>query len=131
MSSSIDHSRRCSRAAEREPELATQPKISLDEYLDEVARFCESDYGKQVRGRFQDMDGTSELAMLAAPTAEELTQLRTAVAIMTPAEKRHPENLSDEQIARLAADAQVDPANLAIFLNGYALRLKRSSSPPA
>jgi len=111
--------------------LATQPKISLDEYLEEVARFCESDYGKQVRGRFQDMDGTSELAMLAAPTAEELRQLRTAVAIMTPAEKRNPEDLSDEQIARLAADAQVDPANLAIFLNGYALRLKRSSSPPA
>jgi hypothetical protein len=116
---------------DRELELATQPKISLDKYLEEVARFCESAYGKQVRGRFQDMDGASELAMLAAPTAEELKQLRTAVAIMTPAEKESPENLSDEQMARLAADAQVDPANLAIFLNGYALRLKRSSPPPA
>jgi len=111
--------------------LATQPKISLDEYLEEVARFCGSDYGKQVRGRFQDAKGTSELAMLAAPTAEELAQLRTAVAIMTPAEKQNAEALPDEQIARLAADARADPANLAIFLNGYALRLKRSSSPPA
>ncbi|MHC4521542.1 MAG: hypothetical protein ACYTAS_23370 [Planctomycetota bacterium] len=111
--------------------MTVQPKISLDEYLEEVARFCESDYGKRVRGRFQDARGTSELAMLAAPTAEELNQLRTAVAIMTPAEKQNAEGLSDEQIERLAADARVDPANLAIFLNGYALRLKRPSPPPA
>jgi hypothetical protein len=103
----------------------------LDEYLEEVARFCGSDYGKQVRGRFQDTKGTSELAMLAAPTAEELKQLRTAVAIMTPAEKQNAQSLSDEQIARLAVDAHVDPANLAIFLNGYALRLKRDTPPPA
>jgi hypothetical protein len=115
---------------DRELELATQPKISLDEYLEEVARFCENDYGKQVRGRFQDMDGTSELAMLAAPTTEELKQLRTAVAIMTPGEKQDARRLSDEQIARLAADAHVDPANLAIFLNGYALRLRRNCPPP-
>lgn len=110
--------------------MTAQPKISLDAYLEEVARFCESDYGKQVRGRFQDARGTSELAMLVAPTAEELDQLRTAVAIMTSAEKENAGNLSDEQIGRLAADAQADPANLAIFLNGYALRLKRTSPPP-
>jgi hypothetical protein len=111
--------------------LTVQPKISLDEYLEEVARFCGSDYGKQVRNRFQDSRGTSELAMLAAPTAEELEQLRTAVAIMTPGEKEHADRLSDDQIARLAADAHADPANLAIFLNGYALRLKRPSPPPS
>ena len=32
--------------------------------------------------------------------------------------------LTDEQIERLATDAQVDPANLAIFMNGYALHCK-------
>ena len=40
-----------------------------------------------VRSQFKDIKGGSELAMLAAPTAEELKQLQKAVAIMTPAEK--------------------------------------------
>lgn len=71
------------------------------------------------------MRGTSELAMLAAPTAEELQQFRRAVAIMTPTEKQNADRLSDEQVRRIAADAQVDPANLAIFINGYALRCRR------
>jgi hypothetical protein len=104
-----------------------EQKISLDQYLAEVARFCDNEYGSQVRGRFQDMAGASELAMLAAPTAAELAQLRRAVAIMTPAEKQAPDRLSDEQIERIAADAKVDPAIFAIFMNGYALVCKRVS----
>jgi len=65
--------------------------------------------------------------MLAAPTVLELEQLKKAVAIMTPAEKENIEDLTDEQIQKIAADAHVDPANLAIFINGYALYRKRVS----
>jgi len=46
---------------------------------------------------------------------------------MTPAEKQDADRLSDEQIERIAADAHVDPANFAIFMNGYALVCKRVS----
>ena len=94
--------------------------------MEEVALFSDRQYGKLVRDRFKDIRGTSELAMLAAPSAEELEQLKRAVAIMTPDEKQNAAGLSDEQIHRIAADAQVDPANLAIFLNGYALHCKRA-----
>jgi len=65
--------------------------------------------------------------MLAAPNTEELEQLKKAVAIMTPAEKQNADSLSDEQIQKIADDARVDPANLAIFINGYALNCKRVS----
>ena len=65
--------------------------------------------------------------MLAAPNVEELEQLKKAVAIMTPAEKQNADSLSDEQIQKIADDAKVDPANLAIFINGYALNCKRVS----
>ena len=102
-------------------------KISIDEYLEEVARFCDNQYGSAVRRRFEDLRGTSELAMLVVPTGEELAQLRRAVAIMTPGEKQSADRLSDEQIERIAADAHVDPANFAIFMNGYALMCKRVS----
>jgi hypothetical protein len=80
-----------------------------------------------VRNRFQDVRGTSELAMLAAPTTEELDQLKRAVAIMTPGEKENAAELADEQIQRIAKDARVDTGNLAIFFNGYALQCKRVS----
>ena len=80
-----------------------------------------------VRNRFQDVRGTSELAMLAAPTTEELDQLKRAVAIMTPDERENADELADEQIHRIAEDARVDPGNLAIFFNGYALQCKRVS----
>ena len=73
------------------------------------------------------MKGTSELAMLAVPTAEELAGLQKAVAIMTVAEKQNAETLSDEQIGWIAEDARVDPANFAIFINGYILTCKRVS----
>ena len=102
-------------------------KISIEEYLEEVARFCDSRYGNAVRGRFQDVQGASELAMLVAPTNDELSQFRRAVAIMTPRERQDADRLSDEQIERIAVDAQIDPANFAIFMNGYALACKRVS----
>jgi len=100
-------------------------KISIEQYLEKVARFSGSEYGKMLRCQFEDIQGDSELAMLVAPSPQELDQLRKAVAIMTPAEKENADTLSDEQIERLAADAQIDPANLAIFMNGYALHCKR------
>ncbi len=80
-----------------------------------------------IRNQFKDIKGGSELAMLAAPTQEELRQLRKAVAIMTPGEREGADNLTDEQIQKIAADAGVDPANFAIFVNGYALHCKRVS----
>ncbi len=101
--------------------------ISIEQYLDKIARFSDNEFGKLVRNQFKDIQGTSELAMLAAPSAEELEQLKKAVAIMTPAEKQNADSLTDEQIQKIAADAQVDPANLAIFINGYALHCKRVS----
>lgn len=109
------------------PNMSKNVKISLEEYLEEVARFCENEYSNMFRGRFQDMEGNCELAMLAAPTAAELKELRRAVAIMTAAEKHDADKLTDEQVERIAEDAKVDPANLAIFVNGYNLMCKRVS----
>ena len=114
-------------AIKKDQDLNEKLKISIDQYLEEVARFCDNLYGNRVRGQFQDLRGTSELAMLVAPTCEELVQLRRAVAIMTPSEKEGADRLSDEQIERIAADARIDPANFAIFMNGYALMCKRVS----
>ena len=102
-------------------------QITIEQYLDKVARFSDNEYGKLVRNQFQDIEGASELAMLAAPSAEEIEQLRKAVAIMTPVEKQNADTLTDEQIQKLAADAKIDPANLAIFFNGYALNCRRTS----
>jgi len=107
--------------------LDAKVKLSIEEYLEEVARFCDDQYGTTVRRRFENVQGTSELAMLVAPTGDELLELRRAVAIMTPAEKQGADRLSDEQIERIAVDAHVDPANFAIFMNGYALVCKRVS----
>ena len=112
---------------EKDPKSASATKISLEEYLEKVALFCENEYGNRFRGQFTDMQGTSELAMLAAPTGKELEELRRAVAIMTAAEKQNAATLSDEQIRGIAEDARVDPANFAIFINGYMLTCKRVS----
>ncbi len=101
--------------------------ISIEKYHEKVGRFSGSDYGKMIREQFEDIQGASELAMLVSPSLEELEQLKKAVAIMTPAEKQNADTLTDEQTEKLAADAQIDPANLAIFLNGYALHCKRVS----
>jgi hypothetical protein len=62
--------------------------------------------------------------MLACPSKSELEQLKTAVAIMTPAEKKNASDLGDEQIQKIAVDARIDPAVLAIFINGYALHCR-------
>lgn len=113
--------------AENKPSSVPRAKISLEEYLEEVARFCENEYGNRFRGQFRDMEGTSELAMLAAPTAAELKEFRRAVAIMTAAEKDRAQSLSDEQVGKIAEDARVDPGNFAIFINGYTLMCKRVS----
>lgn len=113
--------------AEKDPKSPSAAKISLEEYLEKVALFCENEYGNRFRGQFVDMEGTSELAMLASPRAEELQELRKAVAIMTATEKQNAATLSDEQIRGIAEDARVDPANFAIFMNGYMLTCKRVS----
>jgi signal recognition particle GTPase len=99
--------------------------ITIEQYLEKVARFSNSDYGRMIREQFKDINGSSELAMLAAPSNEELEQLKTALAIMTPQEKEKANCLTDEQIQKIAADAKIDPANLAIFINGYALHCKK------
>ena len=112
---------------EGENNKAIKDMISIEQYLEKVARFSDSKYGEMIRGRFKDIQGGSELAMLAAPSEEELEQLKKAVAIMTPTEKENAENLTDEQIQKIASDARTDPANLAIFINGYALHRKRVS----
>jgi len=78
-----------------------------------------------VRSEFKDIKGSSELAMLAAPNSAELEQLRRAVAIMTPDEKQNADNLTDEQIQKIAIDAKIDSGIFAIFINGYALHCKR------
>ncbi len=62
--------------------------------------------------------------MLACPSRSELEQMQKAVAIMTPAEKAKAAELNDEQIQKIAADAGIDPAVLAIFINGYALHCR-------
>ncbi len=64
--------------------------------------------------------------MLASPSREEFEQLDKAVAIMTPAEKGHAENLTDEQIQMIADDAKIDSGLLAIFINGYPLEFKKT-----
>jgi len=84
----------------------------------------DSDYGRLVRSQFRDIDGSSELAMLVAPSSAELAQLQKAVAIMTSDEKQNADSLTDDQVQKIAADPDIDPANLAIFLNGYALHLR-------
>ena len=105
--------------------MAVKNKISIEQYLEKVSIFSDNEYGKMVRDQFQDINGSSELGMLAAPKAEELQQLKKAVAIMTPIEKQNAGRLSDEQIQAIAEDARVDPANFAIFINGYILYSKR------
>lgn len=107
--------------------MAVKNVISIEQYLEKLARFADSEYGNMIRSQFKDIEGGSELAMLAAPSTEELEQLKKAVAIMTPDEKEKADSLADEQIQKIAADAQIDPANFAIFINGYALHCKRVS----
>ena len=98
--------------------------MTLEEYLDKIAETVDNRYGKQIRSAFRDHRGSSELAMLKSPSADELAQLKKALAIMTENEKQNAANLSDDQIHSIAEDAHIEPALLAIFLNGYTLQNK-------
>ncbi len=102
-------------------------KLTIEQFMENSRKFAGSDYGKMIRCQFKDDKGDSELAMLVAPTKEELEQFEKAVAIMTPDEKQNAEKLTDEQIQKIADDAKIDPANLAIFINGFILYCKRVS----
>ncbi len=105
----------------------TKTNLTIEQYLDKVSSFTDSKYGNMIRAQFRDIKGSSELAMLASPSTEELEQLKRAVAIMTAAEKSEAEKLTDGQVAKIAADAGIDPAIFAIFINGYAQHCKRVS----
>ena len=63
--------------------------------------------------------------MLQSPSGEEFEQLQRAVAIMTPREKENADNLTDEQVHRIAEDAKIDAGIFAIFINGYALGCRK------
>ncbi len=78
-----------------------------------------------VREQFKDFEGTSELGMLVCPSSQELEELKKAVAIMTKSEKLNAANLNDEQIQKIAEDANIDPANFAIFINGYIIHCRQ------
>lgn len=65
--------------------------------------------------------------MLASPRADEIEQLKKAVAIMTESEIKNAAQLADEQVKKIADDAKIDMGVLAIFINGYALHCKRVS----
>jgi hypothetical protein len=101
--------------------------ISLHQFLEKVAQKTDDSFGKQFRGFFADNNGSAELAMLASPTKDEVDQLKKAVAIMTEAEKKNAERLSDQQVEKIARDAGIDSAVFAIFINGYSLHCKRVS----
>lgn len=98
--------------------------MSLQHYLEKVLQKAGDSFGRQYRGFFADNKGSSELAMLASPTKDEAEQLKKAVAIMTDDEKNNAERLTDQQVRKIAQDADIDPAVLAIFINGYALYCK-------
>ncbi len=98
--------------------------MTIEDYLRSLEAFVDAPYGRQIRRQFQSIDGKSELAMLQSPSRDEYEQLCRAVAIMTPTEKQAAESLDDEQIEKIADDAMVDKAVLAIFINGYVIATK-------
>jgi hypothetical protein len=99
--------------------------LKIEEYLKSLEAFIDDAYGRQIRSQFQTIDGKSELAMLSSPSRDEYDQLSRAVAIMTATEKTEAASLTDEQVERIAEDAKVDKAVLAIFFNGFALKTKK------
>lgn len=100
--------------------------MSLQEYLSKVLQKADDSFGRQYRGFFADSKGNSELAMLASPTKDEAGQLKKAVAIMTQDEINRADVLDDKEVKKIAQDAKIDPAVLAIFINGYALYCKKT-----
>lgn len=102
-------------------------KITIEQYLHRLGLFVDDEFGQRVRQNFQDDRGSSELAMLETPSSEEYEQLEKAVAIMTPSEKTGAENLTDEQVLKIAEDAGIDEGMFAIFVNGYVLECMKNS----
>jgi len=100
-------------------------KPTLEKYLERLASMVDDDFGQRLRSQFKDISGSSELAMLASPSSEELAQLTRAVAIMTAIEKSKADSLDDEQVEQIAKDALVDVALFAMFINGYSLFCQR------
>ncbi len=100
--------------------------MSLQQYLEKVLQKTSDSFGKQYRGFFADNKGSAELAMLASPTKDEARQLQIAVAIMTEDEKKNADKLNDEQVRKIAKDANIDSGMFAIFINGYALYCKKN-----
>ena len=98
--------------------------MTIEDYLKSLEAFVDNAYGQQIRKQFQSIDGKSELAMLTSPSRDEYEQLARAVAIMTSAEKENAASLTDEQIERIADDANADKSVVAIFINGFALKNK-------
>ena len=101
--------------------------MTIEQYLEKVSLHCDNQFGKLIRNNFKDTHGSSELGMLASPSSDELGQLKKAVAIMTEAEKEQVESLGDEQIQKIASDAQIDAGIFAIFVNGYCLECKNDN----
>ena len=99
--------------------------MTIDAFLQKLSAFVGDDYGRQFRNQFKDNAGSSELAMLAAPSKKEYEELKRAVAIMTADEKDNAAKLTDEQVAKIAEDAKVDQAKFAIFINGFALESRK------
>ncbi|PKL48547.1 MAG: hypothetical protein CVV39_04090 [Planctomycetes bacterium HGW-Planctomycetes-1] len=107
--------------------MVSPSKPSLTQFLEIVSLKTDDAFGKQFRSFFADSKGSAELAMLVSPTKDEVVQLKKAVAIMTEAEKKDAERLGDLQVKKIAEDAKIDPALLAIFINGYALYCKKAT----
>ena len=97
------------------------PAISLDEYLERVGQCREQSFGQRFRSQFRDMQGTSEIAMLAAPSQQEYDEFQRILEVMTEEEKAHTDTLTDEQIQDIAQRAKAESANVGIFINGYVL----------
>ncbi|MBW8015666.1 MAG: hypothetical protein FVQ82_05730 [Planctomycetes bacterium] len=99
--------------------------MTIDAFLQKLSAFVGDDYGRQFRNQFKDNAGSSELAMLAAPSRQEYEELKRAVAIMTAVEKENAAKLTDSQVAKIAEDACIDQGKFAIFINGFALDCRR------
>ena len=102
--------------------------LTFEIFLDQIGRFRQSKFGKQFRNQFRDMRGTSELAMLKAPSEDEFQQLCRIVEVMADSEKAKPELLDDNDIEDIASRAQCDRGIVAILINGFVLERKNNQA---
>ena len=100
--------------------------LTIEMFLDQIGRFRQSRFGRQFRNQFRDTRGTSELAMLKAPTEDEFRQLCKIAEVMADSEKVKPELLDDNDIEDIASRAQCDRGIAAILINGFVLAQKNS-----